>query len=101
MALTASQIVSAIKDYTKKEVKRLFELGGVKVEKEHGEAREKICKACDYTEGPDMMKRCKACNCFISIMPHFESHVLKGGEKVECGHPEEDKWKEINELFNK
>lgn len=85
-------------------------LKGVKVSKEHGDARKAICDTCENKQKRVFSDVCSLCNCPLSIKPYFLNHILSAVNlsverdendrtRVICPHPKGNKWEEIDKVF--
>jgi hypothetical protein len=77
---------------------------GTRVSKKQGNERQEVCRKCELKEKSILGNKCGVCGCFLSVMPLFDTHILKGStdgvfHKVECGHPNGSKWIDIDKEY--
>lgn len=97
------------------------ENGGIKVSEENYEARKAICEACPFHGAVEpvpniILPGCRICGCptetkakMLLILSEVVATVLNvaakpghkviTGEKIICPHKEENKWAEVDQLY--
>jgi hypothetical protein len=102
--------VSKIDWLTEQMRHNLETLKGVKVTREHGDARRKICNNCEFKSKVFFSDTCGLCKCPLSIKPYFLNHIFSAANimvqrdeenktRVICPHKEGNKWEQIDTEF--